>query len=155
MVDASKSMSENSFDLIQESIGWIKGQILLVANKIDKALNGDTKKKLLSLNKPLVLISAISGEGLIQLEKTIVAQVSVGFEKYADDLIITSKRQSEVMEKTMVHLQDACRVLEKNGGFEFAAVDLRQALDVLGEITGETVTDDILNNIFANFCIGK
>jgi tRNA modification GTPase len=155
MVDASKSMSENSFDLIQESIGWIKGQVLLVANKIDKALNGDTKKKLLSLNKPLVLISAICGEGLIQLEKTIVAQVSAGFEKYADDLIITSKRQSEVMEKTTVHLQDACRVLEKNGGFEFAAVDLRQALDVLGEITGETVTDDILNNIFANFCIGK
>jgi tRNA modification GTPase len=155
MVDASKSMSENYFDLIQESIGWIKGQVLLVANKIDKALNGDTKKKLLSLNKPLVLISAICGEGLIQLEKTIIAQVSAGFEKYADDLIITSKRQSEVMEKTTVHLQDACRVLEKNGGFEFAAVDLRQALDVLGEITGETVTDDILNNIFANFCIGK
>ena len=85
----------------------------------------------------------------------IVKLISTGFEKYADDLIITSKRQSEIMEKTTVHIQNACRVLEKDVGFEFAAVDLRQALDVLGEITGETVTDDILNNIFAKFCIGK
>jgi len=155
MVDASNSISDISFDLIEESIGWIKGQILLVANKIDKGLNEDTKKKLLSLKSPLVSISAISGEGLKQLELMIVKLISTGFEKYADDLIITSKRQSEIMEKTTVHIQNACRVLEKDVGFEFAAVDLRQALDVLGEITGETVTDDILNNIFAKFCIGK
>ena len=103
----------------------------------------------------MVSISAINGKGLKQLEKMIVEQVSAGFEKYADDLILTSRRQSEVMEKTTVHIQDACQVLKQGGGFEFAAVDLRQALDVLGEITGETVTDDILNNIFANFCIGK
>lgn len=155
VIDANSIISEKSFILIKESIGWIKGQVLLIANKIDKGLNENTGKKLRSLNKPLISISAKRGEGLEQLKDAIVEQVSAGFEKYADDLIITSKRQSEVMEKTTVHIKDALRVLDKNGGFEFAAVDLRQALDVLGEITGETVTDDILNNIFANFCIGK
>jgi tRNA modification GTPase len=155
VIDASKLISDVSLRLIKESVGWIKGQVLLVANKLDKGLREENKKKLSSLNKPLISISAISGEGLNQLEKSIVEQVSSGFEKYSDDLIITSKRQTEVLKKTTTHLFEARSVLENDGGFEFAVVDLRQALNVLGEITGETVTDDILNNIFANFCIGK
>ncbi len=155
VVDVSSSISDDSLNLVKESVNWIKGQVLLVANKIDKGLNQATLKKLSFFKKPLVSISAINGEGLKELEKSIVEQVSAGFEEYSDDLIITSKRQTEVIEKTTVHLYDARHVLENDGGFEFAAVDLRQALNVLGEITGETVTDDILNNIFANFCIGK
>ncbi len=155
VVDVSSSISDDSLNLVKESVNWIKGQVLLVANKIDKGLNQATLEKLSFFKKPLVSISAINGEGLKELEKSIVEQVSAGFEEYSDDLIITSKRQTEVIEKTTVHLYDARHVLENDGGFEFAAVDLRQALNVLGEITGETVTDDILNNIFANFCIGK
>jgi tRNA modification GTPase len=81
--------------------------------------------------------------------------ISKGFKKYSEGLIITSKRQKEILDRTITHLRDACNLLKGNGGFEFAAVDLRQALDALSEITGETVTDDILNNVFANFCIGK
>lgn len=155
VVDVSSSISDNSLNLVKESVNWIKGQVLLVANKIDKGLNQATLKKLSFLKKQIVNISAINGEGLKELEKSIVEQVSTGFEEYSDDLIITSKRQTEVIEKTTIHLYDARHVLENDGGIEFAAVDLRQALNVLGEITGETVTDDILNNIFANFCIGK
>jgi tRNA modification GTPase len=155
VVDASKSISDDSLDLVKESIEWIKGQILLVANKSDKGLNQKTIHKLSLLKKPLVKISAVKGDGLKGLEKEIVDLVSTGFEKYSDELIITSKRQTDVMEKTTTHILDACRILENKGGFEFAAVDLRHALNALGEITGETVTDDILNHIFANFCIGK
>lgn len=155
VVDVSSPLSDDSLTLIKESVDWIKGQVLFVANKIDKGLNKGTRNKLSSLKKQMVWISARNGDGLNELEKLIVEQVSAGFEKYSDDLIITSKRQTEVIEKTNSHILDACRVLEKDEGFEFAAVDLRQALNVLGEITGETVTDDILNNIFANFCIGK
>jgi len=155
VVDVSNSISDNSLNLIKESVNWIKGQIVLVANKTDRGVNQKNLSKLSELKKPLIKISAINGDGLKELEESIVKQVSSGFEKYSDDLIITSKRQTEILDKTLQHLQDARRVLEDNGGYEFAVVDLRQALNVLGEITGETVTDDILNNIFANFCIGK
>jgi len=155
VIDISKSISEESLQLINESVNWIKGQIVLVANKIDKGINQTTIKKLSRLSKKLIQISAISGKGLKQLEKAIVKQVSEGFESYSDDLIITSKRQKEAIVKTSAYLANARHVLENDGGFEFAAVDLRQALNELGEITGETVTDDILNHIFANFCIGK
>ena len=106
-----------------------------MANKIDKGLNENTRKKLSSFKKPLVTISAINGGGLKELENLIVEQVSAGFEEYSDDLIITSKRQAEVIEKTNSYILDACRVLEKDGGFEFAAVDLRQALNVFGEVS--------------------
>ena len=155
VVDTSIPISDDSLSLIKKSLGWIKGQVLLVANKMDIGLSEGNQKKLSSLNKPLISISAITGEGLTQLEKSIVEQVSRGFEKYSDDLIITSRRQTEVLKKTTNHLLEASSVLENDGGFEFAVVDIRQALNVLGEITGETVTEDILNNIFENFCIGK
>ncbi len=155
VIDISELISDESLQLIKESTDWIKGQIVLVANKIDKGINQTTLKKLSRFNKKLVQISAISGKGLKELEKAIVNQVSEGFESYSDDLIITSRRQKEAIVKTAVYLANARHVLENNGGFEFATVDLRQALNELGEITGETVTDDILNHIFSNFCIGK
>lgn len=155
VIDVSKSLSEDSVNLLKESFEWIKGQVLLVANKIDKGVNRKTKEKLVLLGTTLVEISALNGDGLKALEKAIVDQVSSGFEKYAEEPIITSRRQKEVIERTTNHLIEARHVLENDGGFEFASVDIRQALDVLGEITGETITDDILNNIFTNFCIGK
>jgi tRNA modification GTPase len=155
VIDVSDSISDDSLHLVKDSVNWIKGQVVLVANKIDKGIDQTTLKKLSLLKKPLIKISAVKGDGLKKLELSIVDQVSTGFEAYSDDLIITSKRQKEVIEKILLHLQDARHVLEKNEGFEFLAVDLRQALNDLGEITGETVTDDILDNIFANFCIGK
>jgi tRNA modification GTPase len=155
VVDASETISDQSLLLIHDSVNWIKGQILIVANKIDKGTDKTSLKKLLKLGKPLIHISAIKGEGIENLEKSIVGQISTGFETYSDDLIITSSRQKDVIEKTLGHLKGARKALEKNRGFEFITVDLRQALNELGEITGETVTDDILNNIFANFCIGK
>jgi tRNA modification GTPase len=155
VVDVSKEISDDSFHLINESIKWIKGQIVIVANKIDKGIRPSTMHKLARLEKKLVKISAVDGNGLIELEKSIVNQVSEGFESYSDDLIITSNRQKEAIEITTTYLDNAIQVMEQEKGFEFVAVDLRQALDELGEITGETVTDDILNNIFDNFCIGK
>ena len=155
LVDISKKISEDSLRLIKESFSWIKGQIILVANKIDKGVNNTSLQKLRQFKKPLIQIAALSGEGLKELEKNIVQQVSEGFEKYSDGLIITNKRQKEAIEKTTGHLKNAQKVLQNEGGFEFVSVDLRQALNELGEITGETVTDDILNNIFNNFCIGK
>jgi tRNA modification GTPase len=155
VVDVSSPITKESFTLIHDSIKWIEGQILIIANKTDKGINTTTLKKLSRLEKKVIQISASKGTGLKELEKSIVNHVSEGFESYSDDLIITSSRQKEAIEKTTIHLENARRVLKEGNGFEFVAVDLRQGLNDLGEITGETVTDDILNNIFSNFCIGK
>jgi len=155
VVDISRPLSQESLKLLRNTVDWIKGQVVLVANKIDISIDKKSLDKLNQIGEIVVKISAADGSGLKELEKTIVNKVSEGFESYSDDLIITSNRQKEAIEKTIFHLENAKKIFEEDGGFEFVAVDLRQALDDLGEITGETVTDDILNNIFENFCIGK
>jgi tRNA modification GTPase len=155
IVDASRDIAPSSQALMDETVSFIKGQTIIVANKSDIYINTHTLDFLKSYNKPVLNLSAKNGEGMPQLVDEIVKQFSAGYERYSDDLIITSNRQKDILEKSSKHIDQAINLLKNNGGFEFATVDLRQALDILGEITGETVTDDILNNIFSNFCIGK
>jgi len=155
IVDASLSISSLSWKLIQETTNWIQAPVIIVANKTDNGLKQETLKKLQKLKKPIVKMSAKTGKGLKNLEKVIVEIISKGYDALSDDVIITSKRQKEIIDKTAENINQACATLEKNNGFEFSVVDLRQALNVLGELTGETVTEDILNNIFSRFCIGK
>jgi tRNA modification GTPase len=155
IVDASLNISALSWELIQDTTNWIQAPVIIVANKTDAGIKQETIEKLKKLNKPIVRMSAKTGKGLKNLEEVIVKTISKGYDAVSDDVIITSKRQKEIIDKTTEHINQACTTLEKNSGFEFAAVDLRQALDILGELTGETVTDDILNNIFGRFCIGK
>ena len=155
VVDSSEKISDTSWKLIKETFEEIRAQIVIVANKKDLGINLLTYKKLLSLDESTVKISAKTGSGLKELEAEIMKKLSHGYDKFSDDLIITSKRQIEVMKKTRGYIHSARLLLEKEVGFEFVTIDIRQALNVLGEITGETATDDILNNIFANFCIGK
>jgi tRNA modification GTPase len=155
VVDSRHTILKRSWNLIIETLHSTEAQIILVANKADLTLDQTTLKQLKSTGKSVVTISAKTGKGLKDLEKSIMDHISKGFKKYSEGLIITSKRQKEILDRTITHLRDACNLLKGNGGFEFAAVDLRQALDALAEITGETVTDDILNNVFDNFCIGK
>ncbi len=154
-VDASKEISMISQTLIRETIDFIKSQIIIVANKSDMGIKNKSTDFLRSLGLPIIALSAKNGNGMPNLIDEVINQVSGGYEKYSDELIITTRRQKEILEKSSNHIKQAVTLLESNGGFEFASVDLRQALDELSEITGETASEDILNNIFANFCIGK
>ena len=155
IVDASLTISALSWKLIQDTINWIQVPVIIVANKSDAGSKQVTISNLQKLNKPIVKMSAKTGKGLTNLENAIVKTISKGYNALSDDIIITSRRQKEVIEKTAEHINLARATLDKNWGFEYAAVDLRQALDILGELTGETITDDILKNIFSRFCIGK
>ena len=81
--------------------------------------------------------------------------ISREYDCFSDDIVITNMRQKKALEKSLKGIKRAKSVIVKGTGNEFAVVELREALSALGEITGETVTDDILNKIFSNFCIGK
>ncbi|TFH01360.1 MAG: tRNA uridine-5-carboxymethylaminomethyl(34) synthesis GTPase MnmE [Calditrichales bacterium] len=155
VIDSSKTQGKKAIDLVEETVNAISGKVLLVANKADVGNPHNVRKAYGHLNKPLVEMSALTGKGLKDLERQITSLLAGAHEQFSDSLIVTSKRQKEVMVRTVNHLTDARQTLEQGGGYEFVSVDLRQALDVLGEITGETATEDILNNIFSQFCIGK
>jgi tRNA modification GTPase len=81
--------------------------------------------------------------------------VSEETKKFSDDLIITNLRQKKILEGVLRCLKKAHHIILANQGYEYASIDLQEALDMMGEITGETTTDEILNGIFSSFCIGK
>ena len=72
-----------------------------------------------------------------------------------EDTIITNARQTAALSKSKKSLKMALSSTMNNAGNEFISVDIRDAMNYLGEITGEITTDDVLNEIFGRFCIGK
>ena len=72
-----------------------------------------------------------------------------------DEIVLTNIRHKFCLENVIRSLEEAITSVESKMSGEFISVDLRNALNHLGEITGEVTNDTILNNIFMNFCIGK
>src|SRR6267142_1027886 len=125
---------------------------LLVINKDDLPRAID----LASLNgSRRVYVSARTGEGLESLRAAIRAFVLDQKTDLADDLVLTNARQHEALAKAIVSLNAASDALARNVPHEMALLDLYQALSALDELTGDVVTDDIQDRIFATFCIGK
>jgi len=100
-------------------------------------------------------VSAVTGDGLDTTAQWLVEHyLSFKSDRQTQTFII-NERHLVAMGKARMHLKLARGAIEKQESHEFAAFDVRQAADYLGEITGETTPDDILNKIFADFCIGK
>ena len=102
-----------------------------------------------------VLISAKYGDGRDELESCLFAKAAQGGLPQQDEIWITNRRQQQAAINALVDLQQARRILENSAGEEFLAVDLRSCLNALGAIVGETTPDDLLGQIFSEFCIGK
>ncbi len=109
-----------------------------------------------SLNgSPRVHVSATTGDGLEELWTAIRSFVGNQRTDLADDFVLTSTRQNDAILKSIEALQKACEALQKKVPHEMVLLDLYEGLSALDEMTGEVVTDDILDRIFSTFCIGK
>ncbi len=102
-----------------------------------------------------VLISAKTGDGCDELESCLFAKATQGGLPEQDEIWITNRRQQQAAKNALAALQQAREIFENSDGEEFLAVDLRSCLNALGEIVGETTPDDLLGQIFSEFCIGK
>jgi len=101
-------------------------------------------------------ISAKKCSGLDQVHQFLVDFLDMNQQKFNDgEMILTNVRHKYIFETTLDHLEKARLGLEKGLSHEFIAFDVRAAINCIGEIVGKTVTEDILNNIFSHFCIGK
>jgi tRNA modification GTPase len=106
-------------------------------------------------NLPAVGVSALTGEGLDGLESAIVQQALGGVGVSGADVLVTNVRHQEALERTARAL-GRCAHSEAAGlTDEILAEDLRGAMDALGEITGDTSREDVIDRIFSSFCIGK
>ena len=122
--------------------------------KIIKVLN---KSDLLH-NKPdtkdFILSNTIEENGLNELKKAILKRIDINPDIIKDG-ILTNTRQIAALKKAIVSIKKALSAVEEDLGFEFIAFDLNEASSAIEEILGKVTSDDILNNIFSNFCIGK
>lgn len=129
---------------------------IMVINKADlpQRLNATQAAGLLP-DAPVVHISALTGAGLEQLEDTIEATVLGGRVVATDALLVTNPRHQDALRRAAEHLAAAIEALQQNLYADCIAIDLTAAANALGEITGETVGQDLLEAIFSRFCIGK
>ncbi len=139
--------------LMREHADEVK--FVAVLNKADQGSNGSTRRILTDLSLPAVEISALQNENIDVLKKTIKSELVSDESLEAEEVVVTSARHKLALEKTITSLLQANEAVDLQASEEIIAVDLRLALDHLGQITGETTPDDVLNHIFANFCIGK
>jgi tRNA modification GTPase len=150
------------FDLVNESITEILREVnklensgkpfICVGNKIDQADPKLVEK--LKSNDHFVFISASEKMYLENLKNRILELVSLDNFK-SGDTVVTNIRHYDSLMQTRNALKDVLNGLGNNVTGDFLAQDIRHSLHYLGEITGEITTDDLLDNIFSKFCIGK
>jgi len=99
-------------------------------------------------------VSALHGDGIDSLKKGLL-KVAIGSQVNESSVVITNTRHRDTLHRARKSLQLASDTLKSGKSGEFVAMDLRAGLNSLGEITGEITNEDILNNIFSKFCIGK
>lgn len=136
----------------------INKKLIILANKTDIATKENIEDIRENINtfpgNSLVFISAKTGEGLDKL-KTVLIESVAGPGINTENIIITNIRHYEALLQVMESLTRVEEGLNNNLQEDLIALDIRQAIHYLGEITGEITTDEILDSIFSNFCIGK
>lgn len=154
--DGAGAINE-SFMTIREQVKGSGKKLLLVVNKIDMLSEKDVENLLSGLackSSQCLLISATGGKGIPDL----ISELLSVFESAVPDtqsLVVTNMRHYEALSGCSDSLERVLKGLDEGLPEDLIAMDLRQAVHYLGEITGQISTDEILGNIFRNFCIGK
>jgi len=152
LIDASKPIDANEIKAIETLKEKNRdAKVLLVLNKSDLLRNGEVKVETIEA----IRISARTREGIDALKQT-MKSLSIGAETLSEgSIMLTNLRHYEAVRNALQSLLQAETQVQHHAPTELIASDLRAALHHIGTITGKVSTDDILNNIFAKFCIGK
>ncbi|MCM2301643.1 MAG: tRNA uridine-5-carboxymethylaminomethyl(34) synthesis GTPase MnmE [Flavobacteriaceae bacterium] len=156
LLDA-KTLNQEKSKLIHTEISKIQEQflhkkLLIIVNKMDLT-DINSVKQLLPFEN-VHFISAKTGEGIHELTLKLTSLVQTGALS-SGDIIVSNSRHYEAFSNALKALNEVKKGLDSNIPTDLIAIDIRQALFHLGEVTGQISTDDLLGNIFANFCIGK
>jgi tRNA modification GTPase len=154
MLDGSRSLDKDDKEIFEE----IKGKKrVVVVNKKDLPLEiSQEDVKRLFPKDPIISISALKNEGIDELKQTIYSSlVHRNMRVTPEHLIVANIRHKAALNQVRDSLSDAVKGLEARISLEFIAFEIRYALEALGELIGETSTEEVLNRIFEQFCIGK
>lgn len=153
VIDSSQDLKEEDRTLL-EKVDTRLG--IIVLNKIDlpMRIEEDYLRKIIG-KKPLVKISATRMKGIEELRKALSTLIFNGKTVPQEGAIVTKLRHKKALLDAKEDLKNFWDSLLRGESSEFLALDLREALDHIGEIVGTVTAEDILNRIFSEFCIGK
>lgn len=153
--DRSEPLKEEDFEVLDK----IKNKnAIVVVNKCDLPSvidEGVLTSKVTHYNAHILHISATRGDGLEGLKDSIVDSCLKDWKEEREGIVISNLRHKIAIENATISLDRAIHALTEDKPIEILALELRDALDRLGEIVGSVTTEDILNKIFNDFCIGK
>ncbi len=137
-------------DMIQDK------KAIILLNKIDEKDNHlDEKEEIKKLNKPVIKVSAKTKEGLEALYEQILDMFALKQIEINDGNLITNMRHKEHIGKAITCVNEAKLCIQNQMPIDIISVPIKQTLEELSSITGENVSEDIINEIFSKFCLGK
>ena len=151
--DLSRELEEED----KEIINIIKNKnTIIVLNKVDikqenKLLEDEIKK----LCKPIIKLSAMDKTGLEKLYDEIIKVFSLNNLYNDNEILITNERHKNQIRKAKENINQAIISIQNNMPIDISSIHIKQALEDLGEITGKNVSENIINEIFSKFCLGK
>ena len=157
MIDASEPFTPEDYDIL-DSVSHLDHLVAL--NKIDKVSEQDLDKILSDANLTVgqlvsvISVSAKTGRGLEALKSAVIGPLDVD-DASAAGFLVSDARHYDLLLRSAAEIAQSLTSLEEKSSEEITLIGLHNALRYLGQITGETTTDDMLTRIFTTFCIGK
>ena len=151
--DASKEIDEEDLEVID----FIKNKkAIIILNKMDlKAKIDENNENLKKLSGNIIKMSALKNIGIDKLYEKITEMFNLNEINLDNENVITNVRQKNLITKAIENVKKAKKTIEQKMPIDIVAIFIKDILEDLGKITGEVVTEDIIEEIFANFCLGK
>lgn len=152
VIDGSRPLVSEDKEILSSAR---KRSALIVLNKQDLPLVISKDVLEQEYNHPVVTLSATNGDGLDELKETLLSMVMQEGFLTGENALLTNTRHIDLIRQSKVALNQALQTIRAGMPVDCAIVDMRKAWEHLGSITGETVADDIVTEIFRRFCLGK
>lgn len=153
IIDSSRPLDEEDFDIL-ESLD--PGKSIIVLNKVDldAAIDFDQLEEL-SKGIRIIQTSMETQKGVDSVIDEIVSMVYTDKVSNSDDVLVTNVRHMNLLQGAAQSIKDGIEMTKMLEALEFIEIDVNNSYQLLGEIIGETAADDIINEVFARFCLGK
>ena len=151
--DSSKDLTDEDMEILN----LIKGKkVIILLNKID--LNSkidENDSRLLAVSQDIIKVSALNNLGIDKLYEKVTDLFNLDQINLDNEVLITNLRQKNLITKAIEHIQETKNTMSNNMPLDIVAISIKEILEDLGSITGDEVSEDIIDEIFSKFCLGK
>lgn len=153
LLDGSRPLEEEDLQ-IMEFLKERKSLVLINKRDLGEAISIEEIAAKLPASQ-VIEASLLKGQGITEIEDAVEDLVYGGEIVQKESMMVNNVRHIELLQQAVKSLTDALHMSERREALDFIEVDVKNAYERLGEIIGETVSDDIINEVFARFCLGK